>query len=92
MAKFVVVLTFGDEAARLEARPRHRAYLEGLLAEGKLHESGPWADDSGALIIYEAADEAEARALLAADPYSTAPGVVAAVELQEWRRVYAAEG
>jgi uncharacterized protein len=89
--KFAAILTFGDEAARLEARPRHRAYLEGLLAEGKLHESGPWADDSGALIVYEAADEAEARALLANDPYSAAPGVLAAVDLRGWKRVYAAE-
>ncbi len=90
MAKFAVVLTFGDEATRLAARPRHREYLQRLLAEGKLHESGPWADDSGALLIYEAADEAEARALLAADPYSQTDGVIAGVELKEWNRVYAA--
>ena len=90
MAKFAAVLTFGDEAARLAVRPRHRAYLESLLAGGKLHESGPWADDSGALIVYEAADEAEARALLAADPYSQAEGVLADVQLREWNRIYAA--
>ncbi len=87
MAKFAAVLTFGDEAARLAARPRHRAYLAALLAEGKLHESGPWADDSGALIIYEAADEAEARRLLAEDPYSQTDGVIADVQLREWNRV-----
>lgn len=92
MAKFAAVLRFGDEAARLEARPRHREYLQGLLAAGKLHESGPWADDSGALIVYEAADEAEARALLAADPYSRAEGVLAGIELKEWTIVYAAGG
>jgi uncharacterized protein YciI len=92
MPKFAAVLTFGDEAARLEVRPRHRAYLEGLRAAGKLHESGPWADDSGALIVYEAADEAEARRLLENDPYSTAPGVLTDVQLREWKRVYAAEG
>ena len=90
MAKFAAVLTFGDEAARLAARPQHRAYLAALLAEGKLHESGPWADDSGALIVYEAADEAEARALLAADPYSQTEGVLADVQLREWKRIYAA--
>lgn len=92
MAKFAAIVTFGDEAARLEVRPRHREYLQGLLAEGKLHVSGPWADDSGALIIYEADDEAEARALLAADPYSSAPGVIADVQLKPWNRLYAAEG
>ena len=92
MAKFVAVITFGDQDTRMEVRPRHRAYLEQLLADGKLHASGPWADDSGALIIYEAADEAEARALLAADPYSQTDGILANVELNEWNRTYVAPG
>ena len=92
MAKFVAVITFGDQDNRIKVRPRHRAYLEQLLADGKLHASGPWADDSGALIIYEAADEAEARALLAADPYSQTDGILANVELNEWNRTYVAPG
>ena len=92
MAKFAAILTFGDETKRLEVRPGHRAYLERLLAGGNLHASGPWADDTGALILYEAVDEAEARALLAADPYSQTAGVLADVQLKEWKRLYAAEG
>ncbi len=92
MAKFAVILTFGDEATRLEVRPRHREYLQRLLAEGSLHESGPWADDSGALIVYEAADEAEARALFAADPYSQTEGIIAEARIKEWNRIYAADG
>ncbi len=91
MAKFAAIIVFGEEAPRLEARPRHRAYLQELLDAGKLHASGPWVDDSGALIIYEAADEAEANALLAADPYTNAPGVIADVQLRPWNRVFAAE-
>ena len=91
MAKFAAMLTFGDRERRLAARPDHRAYLERLLAEGKLYESGPWGDETGALIVYEAADEAEARALMAADPY-TAAGAVATAELKEWNRIYGAEG
>ena len=91
MAKFAAILTFGDESTRLAVRPRHREYLQGLLAEGKLHESGPWADDSGALIVYEAADEAEARRLLGKDPYSQAEGVLADVQLRAWNRIYAAK-
>ncbi len=89
MTKFAALLTFGDTEKRLEARPRHRAYLEGLLRDGKLYASGPWGDDTGALIIYEVADEAEARALLDADPY-TAAGATASVQLKEWNRIYAA--
>lgn len=92
MAKFAAIVRFGDEAAKLETRPRHRQYLQQLLDEGKLYASGPWADDSGALIIYEAADEAEARSLLAADPYNQTPGVLADVQVREWNRVFAAEG
>lgn len=90
MAKFAAVLTFGDDSARLAARPRHRAYLEQLLREGKLVQSGPWADDSGALLIYEAADQVAAAALLAADPYSQTAGVVAASMIKEWTVVFPA--
>ena len=90
MAKFAAILTFGDPAKIAETRPRHRAYLEQLLAAGKLHASGPWTDDTGALLIYEAADAAEAQALLDADPYTDA-GAIATVQLKEWKRVYAAD-
>ncbi|MDP9354821.1 MAG: YciI family protein [Chloroflexota bacterium] len=90
MAKFAAIVTFGDAEKRLETRPRHRAYLQQLLAEGKLHESGPWADDSGALIIYEAADQTEAQALLDADPYTAVDGIITAVRLLEWNRTFPA--
>ena len=87
MAKFVAYITFGDPDRVPEVRPRHRAYLQQLLADGKLHESGPFVDGAGALIIYEVADEAEARAILAADPYTEA-GVLGDVQVREWNRVY----
>ncbi|MGW6501560.1 hypothetical protein [Nonomuraea angiospora] len=32
--------------------------------------AGPWADDSGALHVYEVADEAELRDILREDPYT----------------------
>jgi uncharacterized protein YciI len=86
LAKFIALLTFGDEEQRLATRPRHREYLRSLLEQGKLVASGPFADDSGALLIYEAADEAEARALLAADPYNEGR-ILAGVELKQWNRV-----
>jgi uncharacterized protein YciI len=93
LARFAAILTFGPDAERrLQIRPKHREYLQQLVANGKLHESGPWTDDSGALIIYEAADEAEARALFAADPYSGGgEGVVARVEFKGWNRVTPAD-
>ncbi|MGH2533938.1 MAG: YciI family protein [Thermomicrobiales bacterium] len=86
MARFVAILTFGDRERRLEVRPQHREYLASLHAQGKLHESGPFADEAGALIIYEAGDDAEVRLLIEQDPYSKA-GVIDHLEIREWRRI-----
>jgi uncharacterized protein YciI len=87
MAAFVALLTFGeDEELRLKTRPTHREYLLGLFDAGKLRTSGPWADDTGAMLIYEAADLAEAQQLLDDDPYRAA-GVIADARLREWRIV-----
>jgi uncharacterized protein YciI len=87
MAKYVLELRFDkDNEKRLAVRPRHREYLRALLDEGKLFMAGPWGDDSGAVIIYEVADEAAARALLDADPYSEAD-VYSIVALREWRPI-----
>jgi uncharacterized protein len=90
VAKFAYMLTFGPNVEeRLATRPAHREYLAGLLESGKLVASGPFVDDSGALIIYEANDEAEARELIANDPY-TGIGVAATATLKEWKQVYPA--
>ena len=87
MALFAVTLTFTDDTERrLEIRPTHREYLAKLLAGGKLHESGPFVDDSGALIVYDAADVAEVQEILSADPYTPA-GIIAGVTIKEWNVV-----
>lgn len=84
MARFVVQLAFKNNERRLEVRPAHRDYLRRLTAEGKLVSAGPWADDTGALLIYETADEAELRDILVADPYTPAD-VYDIVLLREWQ-------
>lgn len=87
MALIAVTLEFSeDDERRLQVRPTHREYLATLLAAGKLHESGPFTDDSGALLIYDVADVAEAQELLANDPYTPA-GIIAGVTMKEWNRV-----
>ncbi|HEU0113961.1 MAG TPA: YciI family protein [Thermomicrobiales bacterium] len=93
MARYAVLLTYGPDAERrLAIRPRHRDYLKQLAQRGKLHEAGPWTDDSGALLIYEADDEEEVRALLAADPYAEGgDGVVGNLEIKGWHRAVAAK-
>src|SRR5215210_3722084 len=83
MALFAVLIEFTeDEELRLQTRPVDREYLRSLLDAGKLAMSGPWADDTGALIIYEAENMAEAERILDSDPYRSA-GVIANATLTE---------
>ena len=88
MPKFAVTITFDDLSARDTARPAHRVYLKSLLEAGKLIESGPFADDTGALLIYEADSESELHSWLAEDPYSTTDGVIAETVIKEWIRIF----
>jgi uncharacterized protein YciI len=85
MALFAFQLKFTDPDRRLEVMPSHREYLAELYAAGKLHAAGPFTDQSGALLIYDVADEAEVRELIANDPY-TAADVYEVVTLLEWEK------
>lgn len=88
MGLFAATLTYVDDAEQIaQVRPTHREYLQALLNEGRIHESGPFADDSGALIVYSAETEADARELLANDPF-TKGGVIADATLKEWKVVF----
>jgi uncharacterized protein len=90
MALFAALIEFTeDEELRLETRPVHREYLRSLLDAGKLAMSGPWADDTGALIIYDAQDMSEVQRILDHDPYRSA-GVIASATIKEWRVVFRA--
>ena len=87
MPLFAAVLTYTDDAARIQdVRPTHREYLRSLLEQGKLVQSGPFTDDSGALIIYEAEDISEAQTLLTSDPFAMS-GVIVGAEIKEWNVV-----
>lgn len=87
MAKFAAILEYTSDADALsEVRPTHRAYLGTLIEAGKLDRSGPFPDGSGAMIIYEAEDLAEAQELLGNDPFSKA-GLITGVQLKEWKIV-----
>lgn len=81
---FVLELSFApDKAERLAARPTHRERLAALKAEGVVVLAGPFADDSGALVVLDVPDRAAAEAFVADDPYYSAPGVEV-VHLREW--------
>ncbi len=88
MAIFAVTITFGNAALRDEVRPTHRVYLKERFDAGDLVESGPYVDDTGALLVYEAESEEAVRGFLANDPYWKNDGVVASVTIKEWNRVF----
>lgn len=83
MARYVLQMAFDGDPRRLAARPAHREHLRRLKEEGRLVTAGPWADDSGALHVYEVTDEAELRDILRRDPYTAVDGYEV-VLLKEW--------
>jgi uncharacterized protein YciI len=85
--KFATMFSYGNAERIAEARPRHREYLTRLKEEGKLFASGPFEDDSGALIIYEADSEDDARRLVEADPFHEA-GIFQSYTMKPWRHVF----
>ncbi len=78
-----VELAFDSDPRRLAVRAQHRRRLEQLHAHGTVLAAGPWADDSGALLVFASDDEARVRALMEEDPYYSAPGVTV-VGVREW--------
>lgn len=80
---FALLLTFDPaDDSRLELRPQHRELMAALNDEGKVVASGPWADDSGALLVLRVDSVDEVEEIVAADPYFTASGVTR--EIREW--------
>ncbi|WP_157016604.1 YciI-like protein [Mesorhizobium xinjiangense] len=76
---------------RLDTRPDHVAYLDGLNAKGTLKAAGPFLDPdgkpNGSLVIVEAADQGAAEAIAQADPYAVA-GLFSSVEIRPWNWVF----
>src|SRR5262249_16921047 len=87
--KFAGVIEYTDDKAKIqEVRPAHRQYLSGLKANGQLVVAGPFPDDSGGLIVYEAASREEAEALVQGDPFFQ-NGVFVSYVLRPWNPVMA---
>jgi uncharacterized protein YciI len=87
--KYAAIIEYLQDREQVEAvRPAHRQYLRQLRESGRLAATGPFTDGSGALIIYEAADAAEAEQLLKADPFSAA-GIFVSYVLRPWNPVIA---
>ena len=86
--KFAAIVQYTSDASVIvKARPAHRQYLTGLQEQGKLVISGPFADDRGGLLVYEAGSPDEVQELIAADPFAAA-GVFVSWEIQPWSVVF----
>ena len=51
-----------------QALGNHGRYLQEQMAKGALQLAGPFLDDSGGLVLYNARDEVDARAIAEHDP------------------------
>ena len=87
VVKYAAFIRYGNPEKIAEVRPTHRQYLSQLKETGKLWASGPFTDDSGALIIYEAESEEEAWRLIEQDPFHEA-GVFQEIQLKPWNQVF----
>jgi uncharacterized protein YciI len=75
---------YGADKSKLDAvRPAHWKYDQALKASGKLALAGPFADNTGGLFVYHAADSDEATSDLMKDPFAR-EGVFADCEVFEW--------
>lgn len=87
--KCAAIIDYSQDKAKIaEVRPTHRQYLATLRDSGRLVISGPFTDDSGALIVYETATRDEAEALLKGDPFNQ-NGIFVSYELRPWNPVMA---
>lgn len=62
--------------------PAHKAFVQSLIAQGRQAKSGYWGGLGGGMLLFQAADMAEAKAIVAQDPLIK-HGCVE-YELREW--------
>lgn len=87
--KYAAVIEYIQDKEKIgQIRPTHRQYLTGLKEKGQLVACGPFTDDWGALIIYEAGSAQEAEALIQADPFNKG-GVFVRWTVRPWNAVMA---
>ena len=86
--KFAIIGRDGPDGTtkRPLHRPAHLQRLEALDKEGRLILAGPFTDQSGSLVVIEAASLAEAEAFAQEDPY-TIHGVFQQTEVHPFKQV-----
>ena len=80
---------------RMDTRPAHVEYLNGLNAQDVLKLAGPTLDadgkPNGSMLVIAAESAEQAREIAAADPYAKA-GLFAEVQVRPWNWVFNAPG
>jgi uncharacterized protein len=79
---------------RMDNRPAHVEFLNGLNAQGKLGFAGPLVENGnpmGSLVVLQVESIDKAIALARQDPYAKA-GLFAGVEIRQWNWVFNAPG
>lgn len=76
---------------RMDTRPDHIAWLNGLNDTGTLKFAGPFLDGdgkpNGSLVVIKAETAADAEAIASADPYAKA-GLFSSVDIKPWNWVF----
>lgn len=72
-----------------EVRPRHREFLAELAANGTVAIAGPLADDTGGVVLIEAADLDALHQIIDNDPYHL-EGAIAERSVREFKPVLGA--
>ena len=87
--KYVHDVTYTTDRGKVAAhRPQHREYMAQLFDQGRLLLAGPFADDSGALFVFEADSNEAVSALIGKDPFAVS-GVFQKSEVKPWNLVFA---
>ncbi len=87
--KYAAVIEYIKDKDKIQSvRAVHRQYLAALKAAGQLAASGPFTDDYGALIIYEADSQEAAEKLLQGDPFHQ-NGIFVRWVMRPWNAVIA---
>lgn len=85
--KFAAIIEYTSDSEKISrARPVHRDYLQGLKRNGNVAIAGPFLDDSGGILVYEAETAEEVDKMIRDDPFFK-EGVFVSWVLRAWKPV-----
>jgi uncharacterized protein YciI len=86
--KFAAVIEYTPDKSKIaQFRPPHREYLMGLRKAGKAAMAGPFTDDSGGLLIYEAESKEDVEKMIRDDPFGQG-GVFVSWTIRPWNLLW----